>query len=193
LGPADNRQHVRQRDNIRRFLGYGLADPDAAVACAEDRATFWASGTLPREQEVTVRVPIPICINGQAKLHALYATLAWFTPVLPGRQSYRAVRLTLTDSDEMSSLRVEAAKAQPDQNQGRRGTIFSRRWEGTQAPMVGADQVVTLTVQRQPDQGSAIDDPIPFAVAITLTMPGVTQIYDEVRARLAIVPRVGVR
>ena len=24
LGPADNRQHVRQRDNIRRFLGYGL-------------------------------------------------------------------------------------------------------------------------------------------------------------------------
>lgn len=193
LGPADNRQHVRQRDNIRRFLGYGLADPDAAVACTEDRATFWTSGTLQREQEVTIQIPIPICINGQAKLHALYATLAWFTPVLPGRQSYRAVRLTLTDSDEMSSLRVEAAKAQPDQNQGRRGTVFSRRWEGTQAPVVDANQVVTLTVQRQPDQGSPIDETIPFAVAITLTMPGIMQIYDEVRARLAIVPRVGVR
>ena len=193
LGPADNRQHVRQRDNIRRFLGYGLADPDAAVACAEDRATFWASGTLPREQEVTVQIPIPICIIGQAKLHALYATLAWFTPVLPGRQSYRAVRFTLTDSDEMSSLRVEAAKAQPDQNQGRRGTVFSRRWEGTQAPVVDANQVVTLTIQRQPDQGSPIDETIPFAVAITLTMPGIMQIYDEVWARLAVVPRVGVR
>ena len=148
---------------------------------------------LSREQEVTVQIPIPVCINGQAKLHALYATLAWFTPVLPGRQSYRAVRLTLTDSGEMSTLRVEPAKAQPDQNQGRRGTVFSRRWEGTQAPVVDANQVVTLTVQRQPDQGSPIDETIPFAVAITLTMPGIMQIYDEVRARLAIVPRVGVR
>ena len=75
----------------------------------------------------------------------------------------------------------------------RRGTVFSRRWEGTQAPVVDANQVVTLTVQRQPDQGSPIDETIPFAVAITLTMPGIMQIYDEVRARLAIVPRVGVR
>lgn len=193
LGPHDNRQHVRQKDNIRRFLGYGLADPDAAVACTEDRATFWASGTLPPDQAVTIQVPIPICINGQAKLHALHATLAWFTPVLPGRQSYRAVRLTLAESDELSSLRVAAAKAQPDQNQGRRGTVISRRWEGARAPVIGENQVVTLTVQRQPDQGAAIDEPIPFALAVTLTMPGVAQIYDEVRARLAIVPRVDIR
>lgn len=193
LGPPGNRQHVRQKDNIRRFLGYGLADPDAAVACTEDRATFWASGTLPLDQAVTVQVPIPICINGQAKLHALHATLAWFTPVLPGRQSYRAVRLTLTESDELSSLRVEAAKAQPDQNQGRRGTVFSRRWEGAGAPMIGANQVVTLTVQREPDQGPAIDEPIPFALAVTLAMPGVMQIYEEVQARIAIAPRIGIR
>ncbi|ARO88915.1 hypothetical protein EBAPG3_014690 [Nitrosospira lacus] len=193
LGPSDNRQHVRQKDNIRRFLGFGLADPDAAVACTEDRATFWATGTLPREQAVTVQVPIPICINGQAKLHALHATLAWFTPVLPGRQSYRAVRLTLTESDELFSLRVDAAKAQPDQNQGRRGTVYSRRWEGAQAPVIGTNQVVTLTVRREPDQGPVIDEPIPFALAVTFAMPGVTQIYEEVRARLSIAPRIDVR
>lgn len=193
LGPPDNRQHVRQKDNIRRFLGYGLADPDAAVACTEDRATFWASGTLPLNQAVTVQVPIPICINGQAKLHALHATLAWFTPVLPGRQSYRAVRLTLTESGELSCLRVKVAKAQPDQNQGRRGTVFSRRWEGARAPIISENQFVTLTVQREPDQGPAIDEPIPFALAVTLAMPGVMQIYEEVQARIAIAPRIGIR
>lgn len=192
LGPPNNRQHVRQKDNIRRFLGYGLANPDLAIACTEDRATFWASGTLPPEQAATVQVPIPICINGQARSHALQATLAWFTPVLPGRQTYRTVRLILTDSDELSSLRVEATKAQPDLNQGRRGTVFSRRWEGARAPLVGEGQTITLTVQRQPDQGAAIDESIPFALAVTLAMPGVTQIYDEVRARLAIAPRIGI-
>lgn len=192
LGPVDNRQHVKQKDNIRRFLGYGVADSDMAISCTEDRATFWATGTLPREQAIRVEVPVPICINGQARLHALFATLAWFTPVLPGRQSYRAVRLILTESDELSALRVEAAKTQPDQNQSRRGTVYSKRWEGKRAPVVGPNQVVTLTIQRQPDQGLIIDDPIPFAVAVTLTMPGVTQIYQEVRARLSVAPRVPV-
>ncbi|MBI4000558.1 MAG: S8 family peptidase [Nitrospira defluvii] len=193
LGPADNRLHVRQKDNIRRFLGYGFVDADAAISCTEDRATFWATGNLPREQAVTVQVPIPICINGQARHHALFGTLAWFTPVLPGRQSYRAVRLTLTESDELSALRVESSRVQPDHNQSRRGTVFSRRWEGAAAPIVGANQVVTLTVQREPDQGSTIDEDIPFAVAVTLTMPGIAQIYNEVRARLAIAPRVEIR
>lgn len=192
LGPSDNRQHVRQKDNVRRFLGYGLVDPEAAVACTEDRATFWASGMLSRDQTVTIQVPIPICTNGQARPHKLQATLAWFTPVLAGRQSYRAVRLKLVVPDEISSLRVDATKTQPDQNQGRRGTVFSRHWVGDQAPIIGNNHFVTLSVQREPDQGAVIDDPIPFGLAVTYTMPGVTQIYEEVRARLAVVPRVGV-
>lgn len=191
LGPSNNRHHVQQKDNIRRFLGYGLVDAEAAIACSEDRATFWASGILSREQAVTIQVPIPICINGQAKPHALQATLAWLSPVLAGRQSYRAVRLKLIEPDEMSSLRVNSAKAQPDQNQGRRGTVFSRRWEGVSAPIIGENHFVTLTIQREPDQGAVIDEPIPFGLAVTFTMPGVTQIYEEVQARLAISPRVG--
>lgn len=190
LGPAVNRQHVKQKDNIRRFLGYGVADTDIAISCTEDRATFWATGMLPREQAVTVRVPVPICLNGQARPHAMFATLAWFTPVLPGRQSYRAVRLILSESEELGSLRVDPAKAQPDQNQGRRGTVFSKRWEGKKAPIVGVNQEIPLTIQRQPDQGQIIDDPIPFAIAVTLTMPGITRIYEEVRARLPLIPRV---
>jgi hypothetical protein len=193
LGPANSKLHVRQKDNIRRFLGYGFANANAAISCTEDRATFWATGNLPREQAVTVQVPVPNCINGEAQLHALLGTLAWFTPVLPGRQSYRAVRLTLTESDDLSALRVESSRIQPDHNQSRRGTVFSRRWEGSEAPIIGANQVVTLTVQREPDQGSIIDEDIPFALAVTLTMPGNIQIYDQVRARLAITPRVGIR
>ncbi len=186
LGPANNRQHVRQKDNIRRFLGYGLANPDLAIACVDDRATFWAVGVLPRDQKVMIEVPVPICINGRAQSHAISATLAWFTPVHTGRQTYRAVRLKLEDPSELRQLRVDGAKAQPDQNQGRRGTVFSRIWEGDRAPSVSEDQLIQFEVQREPDQGTAIDDPIPFGLAITLTMPGVTEIYEQVRTRLAI-------
>lgn len=193
LGPPEASKHVRQKDNIRRFLGYGFADADAAVSCTEDRATFWATGSLPKERAVPVQVPIPVCINGEAQPHVLVGTLAWFTPVLPGRRSYRAVRLTLTPSDDMTVLQVEKSRTQPDQAQSRRGTVFSCRWEGIAAPRVDVNQVITLRVQRELDQGAIIDEEIPFAIAVTLSMPGNIHVYSEVRTRLAIAPRVGIR
>jgi hypothetical protein len=46
---------------------------------------------------------------------------------------------------------------------------------------------IALRLQREPDQaGMVIDDPIPFAVAVTLTMPGVIEIYEQVRQRLEV-------
>ena len=193
LGPADNRQHVRQKDNVRRFLGYGVADPELAIACANDRATFWAVGSLPKDQVVEIRVPIPTCINGQAKLHSLSATLAWFTPVMAGRRSYRSVRLKLIESDGLTALRVSASKIpQPDQSSSARGTVFSKRWEGVRAPAISVNQEIVFTVQREPDQGAVIDESIPFGIAFTFAMPGVVAVYDEVRARLAVAAKVAI-
>lgn len=192
IGPADNTQHVRQKDNVRRFLGYGVADPEIAIACASDRATFWAVGELPRDKAVEIRVPIPASINAQAKPHSLSATLAWFTPVVAGRRTYRSVRLKLFDSDDLAALRVDASKAQPDQNSSARGTVFSKRWEGVRAPAISANQEIVFSVQREPDQGAIIDEPIPFGIAFTFAMPGVVTVYDEVRARLAVAPKVTV-
>jgi hypothetical protein len=192
IGPPDGKYHVQQKDNIRRFLGYGFVDGDVAVACAADRATFWATGILEPEKAATVQVPVPVAMSGQARFHSLTATLAWFTPVFPGRKSYRAVRLKLLEPNEKDHLRISASPNQPDSNQANRGTAFTRRWEGERAPMIGEGMWLELIVQRDPDQGTPIDDPIPFGLAVTLTMPGVVEIYEQVRQRLAIAPPVRV-
>lgn len=189
IGPADGRQHVRQKDNIRRFLGFGIVDASDAVACAGDRATFWATGLLHADKIANVAVPIPIAMAGLARPHALAATLAWFTPTSPGRKSYRSVRLKLIEPNDVAALRVKASGNQPDQNQTNRGTLFSRIWTGDKAPVVGADMNIVLSVQRDPDQGTPIDEPVPFGLAVTLSMPGVIEIYDQVRQRLAIAQR----
>ncbi|MEO5375952.1 MAG: S8 family peptidase [Alphaproteobacteria bacterium] len=186
IGPPDGKYHAQQRDNIRRFLGYGFVDGDDAVACAADRATFWAVGTLEGNKTATVHVPVPAAIGGKSQFHALSATLAWFTPVSPGRKSYRAVRLELLEPEEIDSLSVKSFTDQPDANQTKRGTVISRRWAGYKAPMVTADMTIPLSVQRNPDQGAQIDEPVPFALAVTLTMPGVVEIYEQVRQRLAV-------
>ncbi|MFZ2752208.1 MAG: S8 family peptidase [Lysobacteraceae bacterium] len=194
LGPADNRQHVRQKDNIRRFLGYGIVDADAAVACAGDRATFWAAGMVREKEIVRVPIPIPQVINGRAQPHAIAATVAWFSPAHVGNKAYRSVRLKLLKPDELGILGLKGSSAQPDLNQSNRGTLFSQRWEGSKAPAVSGDMVLRLNIQREPDQaGMQIDDPIPFGLAVTLEMPGVVEIYEQVKQRLAVQSQVRTR
>lgn len=184
LGPFGRGQASRQKDNIRRFLGYGAVDPDDAVACADDRATFWAVGSLSSDQRVDVAVPVPAAYGGKARSHSVAATLAWFTPVLPGRKSNRAVRLKILDPTDIDRLSVAAHGMQPDGNQSNRGTVYSRCWSGERAAVVTADMTLQLSVQREPDAGARIDDAVPFGLAVTIAMPGITEIYDQVRDRL---------
>lgn len=190
VGPQGRGQASRQKDNIRRFIGFGPVDAEDAVACAADRATFFATGTLLRDRNVTVNVPVPVAIGGKAQPHSMSATLAWFTPVAPGRRSYRNCRLKILEPSELGALAVSGHQFQPDQNQTNRGTVYSRCWSGDRAPVVGANMTLPLVIQRDPDQGATIDEAVTFGLAVTLSMPGEIAIYDEVRARLQ--PRAGI-
>lgn len=184
VGPSDGRQHVKQKDNIRRFLGYGSYDLDEAVSCASDRATFWAIGDVGADQVVPIQVPIPAAFGGKAQQHSISATLAWMTPVNAGRQAYRTVRLKLTEPTWLGSLALGGCSDQPDQNQMNRGTVASRRWSGDSAAVVGENETVDFEVSRMPDTGSEASGAITFALAVTIYMPTVNEIYQQVKERV---------
>jgi hypothetical protein len=156
VGPHGQGQASRQKDNIRRFFGYGVYDADDAVACASDRATFWCVGDLGRERCVDVVVPIPAVMGGQARFHSFSATLAWFTPVLPGRKSYRGVKMKILAPDDIADLAVKGSGSRPDQNQTNRGTVFTRHWSGDRAAVVAEGMTITLKIQREPDPGTPV-------------------------------------
>ena len=139
----------------------------------------------------TIDVPVPVAIGGKARPHSLSATVAWFSPVLPGRKTYRSSRLKIVTPAELDALAVSTERWHPDENQSNRGTVSSRRWSGANAPVVTPNMTVPLVVQRDADQGTAVDEAIPFGVAVTICMPGEIGIYDEVRAR--VVPPVQAR
>lgn len=188
LGPSGRGQAPRQKDNIRRIIGYGSFDPDDAVACAADRATFWAVGSLANERSVDVFVPIPAAIGGRTQPHYISATVAWLTPVQPGRKAYRAVRMKILDPTDIENLGVAAHGNQPDGNQTNRGTVYTRCWSGDRAAAVTAGMVLPLKIQREPDAGATVDEMVPFGLAVTVAMPGQIALYDEVRARVRPAP-----
>ena len=185
VGPWGQGQAGKQKDNIRRFIGFGCVDADAAVACAGDRATFFATGQLGANRIATIDVPVPVSIGGKARPHSLSATVAWFSPVAPGRKSYRSCRLKILKPDDLEALAVSNHSWQPDENQTNRGTVYSRCWTGEKAPVVTPNMTIPLIIQRDPDQGAPVDEAIPFGLAVTIAMPGEVGLYDELRARAA--------
>lgn len=185
VGPWGQGQAGKQKDNIRRFIGYGCVDADDAVACADDRATFFATGQLSANRIVTINVPVPLTIGGKARPHSLSATVAWFSPVASGRKSYRSCRLKILKPAELEALAVAGHGWQPDENQTNRGTVYSRCWSGENAPVVTPNMTIPLIVQRDPDQGAAVDEAIPFGLAVTISMPGEVALYNEAQARAA--------
>ncbi len=190
LGPADPKQNVRQKDNVRRYLGYGAVDATRVLECAADRATLWAVGGLLKEQSHRFAVPLPAVMSGKAQPHEISTTVAWFSPPRVGTASYRGARLKLLKPDEgLQTFAVSADREQPDDNQAHKGTVIHRRWSGAKAAVLGDASGFELLIQRQPDE---IDDQVVYAVVTTVTMPGVEEVYTQVRNRVAVKPKTPV-
>jgi len=79
--------------------------------------------------------------------------------------------------------------AQPDDNQAHRGTVIHRRWSGDKAAALGEDAAFEIKVQRQPDDN---DDLINYAVVTTVAMPGISEVYTQVRDRVVVKPKAAV-
>ncbi|UPK26638.1 S8 family peptidase [Bradyrhizobium sp. 195] len=195
VDPTSTLHHEHWRREVSRYLGFGFVDPDNVVACTNDRATLWATGALGSEESLIFDLRVPQSLTTSASVREIRATLAWFTPTRPGHLAYRAVKLKI-DSLEQNSLQltgVSTTSDQPSNSQSESGTVVHRRWTSSQIGQAENDATVPIQIQRERDQGTPIDEPIPFGLVITIEMPGEAQIYEEVLTSIQVRPRVPIR
>lgn len=195
IDPDEEQHHEHWRSEVSRHLGYGFVEPDDSVACSDDRATLWATGELEPDGAALFSIPIPAAFGTDAGPREVRATLAWFTPILPGHLAYRSVRLKLISLSEeaLEVAGIGSTTAQPSHTQVERGTVVHRRWRGEDIGASGDTAFVTLKVQREPDTGTPIDEAIPFGLAVTVMMPGAVKVYDQVLETVAIKPRIPIQ
>jgi hypothetical protein len=186
--------HEHWRREVCRYLGYGFVDPEDAIACAADRATMWATGTIGPEGSITFDVPIPTALGSNAEPREVRSTLAWFAPTRPGYLAYRAVKLKILSlqRDALQLAGVRPTTGQPTNSQSESGTIVHRRWHDARIGSAVATSI-PIQVQRERDQGTPIDEAIPFGLTVTVEMPGMLQVYDQILPMIEIRPRVPVR
>lgn len=196
FGPGDPRRATAQKMNAMRVFGFGIADIDEVIGCIESRATLWGEGAVVENDASVFRVPLPASLSGQRVPHAVTATIAWFSPVIPGRRAYKSVRLTIEEppAQRLGSLGVKPASDMGDRNQTERGTLFQRRWQGQTVAQISSGDALEFRVARKPDREEAEDrTPIAFGVAVSIEAEAELPIYEEVGAQVTVRPTVPVR
>jgi hypothetical protein len=195
FGPVGHRLAAQRQKNIERVFGYGIVQQDEALACAYNRATLWGSGELAEDQAQVFDLPIPTAILANRDMRSITATLAWFSPVVPGRRAYRSVRLQIEEPGDIGTLGVRPQAGQTPRRSSERGTTFQRCWSGTRIPRDRfTGNSIQFAVSRRPDTDDHAPDVVPFAVVVTVESANDhVRVYDQVIARLAIAPRARVR
>lgn len=120
------------------------------------------------------------------------ATLAWFTPIRPGHVAYRSVKLKIArlENNALAIAGVKTTTGQPSNSQSESGTIIHRRWRGEFIGSHAEGASIQIQVQRERDQGTPIDEAIPFGLAVTVEMPGAVQVYEQTLNKIKLKPQV---
>ncbi|MBN9602665.1 MAG: S8 family peptidase [Afipia felis] len=191
------RHPTRQKADIASLFGFGELDEGGSVSCAFNRATGWATGEIRENSGLEYSFPLPVGLIGQRVPKAITATVCWFSPILPGRQGYKAIRLVVDEKEptfapQIASLGTGVSSYQLDSSGTRRGTVFHRRWDGRRAANFAEGASLEIKVSRMPNIAANTADLVPFALAVTIETDANIPIYEQVLNSLdvAIRPRI---
>jgi hypothetical protein len=190
LLPDANDQDFRKY--IARFTGHGRVRPERLLECTEERATLIGVGELIPGKDGSAHefeVPLPSSLSGVLQKRRFTVTLAWLTPLNFRNRKYRRASLYYTFSEGLDSV-LQASRKHVDHHAVKRGTVQHEVFESADdTTVVIADgQLLTIKVNARPYATNRLDDPVPYALAVSLEVAeGVgLPIYSEVRAGIAI-------
>jgi hypothetical protein len=184
-GPNDAKRHEERRENVSRFIGYGAFDLNKVSECAQNRATLIGYGTVDKINAQEYRIPLPECLAGCKVNRSLTVTVAWFSPIDPGRERYRRVKLEANPLKPFETLGVERTKEHPSKNAIERGTVVHSRYDGNSAVAFEEDHII-LQISFRGDDLPKKNDPIRYGIAVTIEAETILPIYDEISQRLKI-------
>ena len=187
-GPADGRRWRECGENASRFLGFGIPNVAEILDCAPNRATLVGFGALRSAQAHNYRIPLPGSLERVTDPRALTVTIAWLSPMRPGYQSYRRVKLEAEPSEPLVSLGVNRWAEQPPDDAVKKGTVFHERFFGEHAVLFIDDGHLALRVWCKDDAGDDIQA-TRYAIAVTIETETPIPVYTEIQQRLRVRPR----
>jgi len=181
--------HRRQvKNHVARWAGYGTPCIEKVLNCTAQRATLIGYGALGDDEANIFQLPLPPSLASVSQWRRLTITLAWFSPIAPSSQKYRAAYLWF---EPLNNNGLVPNRQERDHNAVKRGTLQHEIFEGDRAnPFVDGD-TLNIKVNCRKDAGE-IEEPVKFGLWVSLEVKEDVSlpIYEEIRTRIAVPVRV---
>lgn len=169
---------------ISKHLGYGTANIERVLACAEERATVLGYGSLEGDKAHVYKLPLPAGLSGTTLWRGLVITLAWTSPINVNHRKYRQARLNFLPP--FKQLGVQ--RTDTDWRAVQRGTVQHEVMSGKRALDFLDGEELSIKIDCRADAANRLNEAIPYALAVTLEMDeGVpVPVYQEIRQKLGV-------
>ena len=167
-----------------RWFGYGVPDFARVRYCTDSRVTGIGYGELKNNHGQEFKFPLPVNFASQSIYRKLIVTLAYFSPIAPGRQEYRKAQVWFTREGDTKRLVPE--RENTDWQGVLRGTVQHEIFTGCDPIPWGADDEIIIKVNcKQGSLTGAIGSSVPYAIFVTAEVADpVGNIYDSIAQKI---------
>lgn len=179
-----------RRDAISKMLGYGEQHIERIVEGADNRITLIADDVLKHGQLHGYMLPIPKAMLKNRDVRTITLTLSWTTPIRPSSVDYRSVALKIVNRAGKTDFWNGADRKneqQPNLKTTERGTLLHTVLRGETLQRRATTGEIFLGVQAFSKHQSTHNEPIPYALAVTMEVAQsarVTDLYNDVAQRI---------
>lgn len=168
-----------------RFLGFGEANLEKSMQCADNRVTIIGWDSIGEGQGHVYKVPLPPSLSGSTEKRRLTFSLAWLSPINPKHAEYKRAGLWFDLTAQQKEKLGIGERSDLDQNSSKRGAIQHQIFEGELArPIIDGDHI-EFTVNCREVAGS-LEERVPYAITVSLEVaaPTTVEVYQEVKERI---------
>jgi hypothetical protein len=176
------RQDISRK--LYRYLGYGKPTVERAIECAQNRVTLIGYGDLKIGEALVYDLPLPFDFSTRI-CRRMTATLAYFPPVVPTRQKYRAAQLWFTI--ENGILHLLDSRVDVDWQAVVRGSVQHEIYENDAAVVWDENRAIQIKVNCRGDADDKCPDSIPYALMVSFEIKDAIDIdvYEKVVERVS--------
>lgn len=168
---------------LSRWLGNGVPNVSRVEECAKNRITLIGFGTIKREKAHLYSLPLPFNFSSQLIKRRLTVTLAYFSPIVSIRQTYRSAQMWFNIATDTERLLPD--RQNTDWRSVQRGTLQHEIFTGENAVTWDVNDSLKIKINCR-DCAERLGQDIPYSILVTFEVAEGTNldVYTGVSSRI---------
>lgn len=168
---------------LSKWLGNGIPNISRVIECTKERITLIGLGALKKDEGDIFRLPLPVDFSSRLMKRKLTVTLAYFSPVVPNKQTYRGAQLWFNIDDGGKGLVPE--RQNTEWQAVRKGSLQHEIFIG-ENPIVWNDDDLIIKVNCREEAIKLKKNEIPYCIFVSFEVAEGfdVDLYTDVSTRI---------